>query len=449
LTVPHNAAAEAAALGAVLCDPSRLQELDGLSPEEFWLPKHRAMYAAMLRLAERGESLDILALQRQLEAADSLRLVGGLAGINEIADHGVGMLSTSDAAAVIAEAAKRRTIRQVAISIAEEAGKEPDDPQAWVDGIEARILDVTRRGGGRGWRTMAELVRPAFESMIEQARRKDPLVGVPSGLADLDAMTGGFRDGQLIVVAGRPSMGKTALALNIVERAAEHASKPAKALVFSLEMADRELVERLLAGKARVGSDELRSGRLTEMTMTALVNAAGRAHKLPICINDQTGITISDIRATARRWRTDRDVFPKGDEPAVVVVDYIGLVSGSKDHRVREQEIAEISRGLKAMAKELKLPVLCLAQLNRGVEARSDKRPLLSDLRESGAIEQDADVVMFVHRPERYVADPEARKKVEGLAEVIVAKQRNGACGIVQCAFIGKLTRFESIERRE
>jgi replicative DNA helicase len=351
---------------------------------------------------------------------------------------------------------------QTASDIADEGREGVEDVSEFIDNAERRLLEVNQAGRIGGYRSVKDLIHGVFENITERAKLKNPITGVPTGFHELDRMTGGLQPGDLIILAARPSMGKTALALNMAQNAcitqAKHHHLPEEGrpprfptLVFSLEMSAGQLIERVLCSEARVDASKLRAGRLMESDFRELVSAADRMHKAPLFIDDSGAPTILEIRARSRRFRQDKQLFPAKDESSnkkplgLIVVDYLQLCRGGKGrYDSREQEISEISRGLKAIAKELELPVLALSQLNRGVDSRSDHRPQLSDLRESGAIEQDADVIMFIYREARYLTDEQERAKVERDAEVIIGKQRNGPTGTVHLIFRGEHTRFEN-----
>ncbi len=458
-TLPHKSEAEAALLGGVLLRNEAFDEVEGiLNEEDFYVPAHRAVFRAMRHLREAGQAIDVLTLEHQLELAGDLGLIGGIEGLGALADRHTSTRNVASYARIVREMATVRRLVVVTREIADEGMGGPEDIREFVDGAERRILEVNQRGREGGYVKVDNLVNEVFANLAQRARAKNPITGVPTGYSKLDEMTGGMQPGDLVILAARPSMGKTALALNICQNAAlrsfeEDVAYPV--LFFSLEMSSAQLIERVLCSEARIDAGKIRSGSLTESDFAELIRAAGNVHKAPLFIDDSAAPTILEIRARARRFRQDREIFPP-QEPTeegmpsrpplgLIVVDYLQLCRGGKGrYDSREQEISEISRGLKAIAKELKLPVLALSQLNRGVDSRSDHRPQLSDLRESGAIEQDADVIMFIYRGERYETDEVKRKELEGQAEVIIGKQRNGPTGTVHLTFVGKHTRFEN-----
>jgi len=462
--LPHNKEAEAAVLAGILLRNEALNDVITVIDEEaFYVPAYKSVFKAMTKLADRGQPLDPVTLEHQLRATDELGLVGGLEGIGKLADRYASSHHVAHHAELVRQTASIRRLVQTAQDIAEEGREGVEDVNEFIDGAERRLLEVNQAGRQGGYRSAKDLIHGVFESITERAKLKNPITGVPTTFTKLDEMTGGLQPSDLIILAARPSMGKTALALNLAQHAcitqAKHqhlpeAERPARypTLVFSLEMSANQLIERILCSEARVDANKLRSGRMVEQEFRELVQAADRLHKAPLFIDDSGAPTILEIRARARRFRQDKSLFPAHDEDSgkrkplgLIVVDYLQLCRGGKGrYDSREQEISEISRGLKAIAKELEVPVLALSQLNRGVDSRSDHRPQLSDLRESGAIEQDADVIMFIYREARYITDEQERAKVERDSEVIIGKQRNGPTGTVHLVFRGEHTRFEN-----
>jgi replicative DNA helicase len=461
--LPHNKEAEAAVLGGVLLRNDAINEVVALVTEEdFYVPAHRAVFRAMTKLADKGQPIDIVTLEHQLRAADELNLVGGLEGLGKLSDRYASSHNIGAHAEIVRQGAAVRNLVVAATEISEEGREELADVDEFIDNAERRLLEVNQRGRQGSYRSAKDLIHGVFENITERAKLKNPITGVPTFFTKLDEMTGGLQPSDLVILAARPSMGKTALALNMAQHAcitqARHMGlaedeRPARypVLFFSLEMSAAQLIERILCSEARVDASKLRGGRLVEHEFAELVRAADRIYRAPLFIDDSAAPTILEIRARARRFRQDRQIFPPaegdGKRPplGLIVVDYLQLCRGGKGrYDIREQEISEISRGLKAIAKELQLPILALSQLNRGVDSRADHRPQLSDLRESGAIEQDADVIMFIYREERYQSDEDKRKAVEGQSEVIIGKQRNGPTGTVHLTFVGRHTRFEN-----
>ena len=461
--LPHNKEAEAAVLAGILLRNEALNDVITLIDEEaFYVPGYKSVFRAMTKLADRGQPIDPITLEHQLKATDELGLVGGLEGLGKLADRYASSHHVAHHAELVRQTASIRRLVQTASDIADEGREGVEDVNEFIDGAERRLLEVNQAGRIGGYRSAKEIIHGVFENITERAKLKNPITGVPTGFHKLDEMTGGMQPGDLIILAARPSMGKTALALNLAQNAcitqAKHQHLPEEerpprypTLVFSLEMSAGQLIERVLCSEARVDASRLRAGRMVEQEFRELVQAADRLHKAPLFIDDSGAPTILEIRARSRRFRQDRQLFPPKDDSGkrkalgLIVVDYLQLCRGGKGrYDSREQEISEISRGLKAIAKELELPVLALSQLNRGVDSRADHRPQLSDLRESGAIEQDADVIAFIYREARYITDEQERAKVERDAEVIIGKQRNGPTGTVHLVFRGEHTRFEN-----
>jgi replicative DNA helicase len=469
-TLPHRPEAENAVLGGILLRGrdalGEVQEYIG--EEDFYQPRAQAVFRAMRILEERGEPIDVITLESQLRRTGELELVGGIEGLARL-DRYATAHNIKAHAELILEAAQVRNLVVVTREIAEEGMDELEDPKAYIDTAEQRVLKVNERGRKSTYRSSRELMLEVFKGITDRQRQTDPITGVPTGFFALDEMTAGLQPSDLIILAARPSMGKTAFALNLAQQAcitpAKFINAPADqrppkypVLFFSLEMGATQLIERVLCSEARVDYSQLRrGGRMMEQDFRNLIAAADRISSAPLYIDDTAAPSILEIRARARRWRDDRSIFPDPDpaDPSanhkhlgMVMVDYLQLARGGKArYDSREQEISEISRGLKALAKELKVPVIALSQLNRAVDSRADHRPQLSDLRESGAIEQDADVIMFIYREERYLSGdvPEdKRREVENKAEIIIGKQRNGPIGTVHLNFMKKHTRFEN-----
>ncbi len=465
-TLPHNSEAEAAVLGGVLLRNDALNELISiLEPSDFYVPAHQSVFKAMVKLMEQQQPIDVLTLENQLRATQEVGLIGGIEGLGKLADRYASSHNIVHHAELVRQAASVRNLVVAAREIADDGISGPQDVREFIDQAEKRVLEVNQRGRKGDYRSARQLVEGVFKDITDRARRKNPITGVATGFPRLDELTGGLQPGDLVILAARPSMGKTALALNVCQYACilpsryanlaeEERPRTYPVLFFSLEMGAAQLIERILCSEGRVDATKLRGGKLVEEEFTELVRAADRVYQAPLYIDDSAAPTILEIRARARRFMQDRTIFPpeagtEGDlerkRMGLIVVDYLQLCRGSKGrYDSREQEISEISRGLKAIAKELKMPVLALSQLNRGVDSRADHRPMLSDLRESGAIEQDADVIMFIYRQERYLTDEDKKREAAGKAEVILGKQRNGPTGTVHLTFIGKHTRFEN-----
>ncbi|HFE45024.1 MAG TPA: replicative DNA helicase [Nannocystis exedens] len=464
--LPNNREAEAAVLGGILLRGIHALNdvIDVISAEDFYNPASQAIFRAMSTLAQRQEPIDVITLEAQLRATDTLRLVGGIEALSTLGDRYATSHNIAHHAELVRQAAVLRNLSIAAREIAEDAQNDPEKPYEFIDEAEKKIMAVNEHGRKTSYVSSRELLLTVFKNITERHKRKNPITGVPTLFTDLDRMTSGLQPGDLVILAARPSMGKTAFALNICTNAcvpqARHRHLPEEerpvlnpVLFFSLEMSSESLIERILCSEARVDFSKLRSGQFIENDFRDLVNAADRISNAKLYVDDQAAPTILEIRARARRFREDKNIFDGGDEQhGMVVVDYLQLARGGGRYDSREQEISEISRGLKGLAKELKMPVIALSQLNRAVDSRADHRPMLSDLRESGAIEQDADVIMFIYRAERYLsteASPQEREAVENKAEIIIGKQRNGPVGTVHLTFIKHHTRFENEARGE
>ncbi|HVI01287.1 MAG TPA: replicative DNA helicase [Enhygromyxa sp.] len=470
-TLPHRPEAENAVLGGVLLRGREAlgEVLELITEEDFYQPRAQAVFRAMRILEERGEPIDVITLEAQLRRTGELELVGSIEGLARL-DRYATAHNIKAHAELILEAAQVRNLVVTTREIAEEGMQEVEDVKAFIDTSEQKILKVNERGRKSTYRSSRELMLEVFQGITERQRQTDPITGISTGFFQMDEMTAGLQPSDLIILAARPSMGKTAFALNLAQNAcilpakfanAPPEQRPARypVLFFSLEMGATQLIERVLCSEARVDYAQLRrGGRMMEADFRGLIAAADRISNAPFYIDDTAAPSILELRARARRWRDDRTIFPTDPDPndpsanhkqlGLVMIDYLQLARGGKArYDSREQEISEISRGLKAMAKELKVPVIALSQLNRAVDSRADHRPQLSDLRESGAIEQDADVIMFIYREERYLSGDvpeEKRREVENKAEIIIGKQRNGPIGTVHLTFMKKHTRFEN-----
>ncbi|PID39802.1 MAG: replicative DNA helicase [Proteobacteria bacterium] len=440
--LPHSKEAETSVLGGILLNPKEAldQVVELLTVDDFYVPAHAEIYHSMLRLEELGNPIDIITLEEQLRSNDKLKLIGGVATLANLAARVSTVENIGYHAKIVRDKATLRTLIQEVSEVATQAYDDPDDVQTFLDGAEQKIFELSQRAISEGFTSIRDLLLKTFNSIEQRYERKEDVTGVPTGYPDLDEMTSGLQPSDLIIVAARPSMGKTAFCLNIAQNAAMQQNIPV--LIFSLEMSKEALVERLLAAEARVESSKIRRGFLDQYDWMSLTRAASNLSSAPIWIDDTAAPSILEVRAKARRFRADRTIFSEDNQMGMVVVDYLQLARSHGRTQSREQEVAEISRGLKALAKEVQLPVIALSQLRRAAEDRKDGRPQLSDLRESGAIEQDADVIMFIHRP--YEEGSSTRKSE---TELIIGKQRNGPVGVVELMFIGKYTRFESRAR--
>ncbi|WP_341939532.1 replicative DNA helicase [Marinimicrobium sp. C2-29] len=433
---PHSVEAEQAVLGGLMLDNLRLEAVrEVLTERDFFRDDHRQIFRMMCHLSEESEPLDVITLSEELHRHDELERVGGLGYLTELAAN------TPSAANILAYAnivRERSTLRQL-ISVAQEISKSGYNPLGLdADDLlqiaEKRVAEIAEdRPKEGGLLELNSLLKDTVQRIDELFRSGSDLTGVSSGLEDLDQRTSGWQSGELVILAARPSMGKTALALNFVEASIFSQTRPT--LVFSMEMPSASLVMRMMSSVGRIDQGKIRNGKLTEEDWPKLSAAVSKLKDKPLFIDDTPGLSPTELRARVRR------IAREHGNPAMIMVDYLQLMQLSGPTEGRTQEISEISRSLKALAKEFDCPVIALSQLNRGVEQRPNKRPMNSDLRESGAIEQDADVILFIYRDDYYNEDSPDK----GVAELILGKQRNGEVGTCRAAFIGKYTRFENL----
>jgi len=434
---PQNLEAERAVLGAILVDNEVIYGvMELLEPSLFHQPSHKLIFANMLGLCERGQPIDIITLTDRLRSSGDLDRAGGPDYISSLADEVPTSAGVTNYARIVKEKAVLRRLIETATEIVQNCFDTPGDVDQLLDEAEQKMFAISEQRIQSGLLSMRDIVKSSFKTIEALYEKKETITGVATGFKDIDEITSGLQASDLIIVAGRPSMGKTAFALNMAQNAALVHKK--NVAVFSLEMAKEQLVMRMLCSEAKVNAHSLRSGFLSHTDWPKLTTAAGRLSEANIFIDDSAAISAMEMRAKTRRMKADKGLD-------LVIVDYLQLMSSRSRTDSREQEISEISRSLKALAKELSVPVVALSQLNRGVENRQDKRPLLADLRESGAIEQDADVIAFIYRDEVY--NKETLEK--GVAEIIIGKQRNGPVGIRKLAWLDKYTRFEDLSDRD
>ncbi len=431
---PHSVDSEQAILGAVLLDNEALYPvLEVVTAEDFYRRGHQLIFEAMMSLSERREPTDMVTLAQELRAAGTLDQAGGVDYLSQLVDSVPTSSNTPFYARVVKEMSLRRRLMHEAALIAQEAVTGRGDIDAFIDSVEQRIFQVSDARVSPSFQRVGDLVKGSIKHIEAIAFNKGPLTGVPSGFTKFDELTNGLQPGDLIIIAGRPSMGKTALALSVGLHVGVKLAR--RVAIFSLEMSKEQITLRLLCSEARVSNSRVRSGRLQESDFPRLVDAASNLAASDIFIDDTPAVSVLEMRSKARRLHRERPL-------SLIIVDYLQLMRGaSRKIERREQEISEISRSLKGLAKELGVPVVALSQLNRSVETRNDKRPMMSDLRESGAIEQDADVIMFIYRDDYYNKE----SKEPGVAEIILAKQRNGPVGTVRLTFLKPLTRFDNL----
>ena len=436
---PHSIEAESSVLGGLLLDNAAWDRVsDVLTEHDFYRYEHRMVFVAMSGLINASKPADVITVYEQLQSSGKAEEIGGLGYLNALAQY----VPSAGNIRRYAEIVRERSILRKLVSTSEEISANAFNPKgrpvaAILDEAEQKIFNIGEEGARtkQGFQTMDTLVVELLDRVQEMADNPNDVTGVPTGFYDLDRMTAGFQGGDLIVLAARPSMGKTALAINIAEHVALNEGLPVA--VFSMEMGAAQLAVRIVGSIGRIDQSHLRTGKLTDDEWPRLSETIEKLRTISLHIDETAGLTSSELRANARR------LSRQCGQLGLIVVDYLQLMSGSSsDGENRATELGEISRGLKMLAKELKCPVMALSQLNRSVETRPDKRPMMSDLRESGAIEQDADIIMFIYRDEYYTKDA---CKEPGVAEVIIAKQRNGPTGVVKLAFLNKITKFESL----
>ena len=436
---PHSAEAEESVLGGILIDNETINSaLEILKPEDFYKPANTLIFTAMYRLSDRRDPIDLITLSQELKNLGFLEQVGGIEGLTNLANAVPNSANVSYYARLVKEKSLRRRVIAESNEIIRDAFSEDKDTEDFLDGVEQRILGVSNHRTQASFAKVGDIVQDSIKLIENLYDRKELVTGVPTGFTDLDKMTAGFQPSDLIIIAARPSMGKTALALCIGSYVALEAKKGVA--VFSLEMSKEQLVLRMLCAEANVDNARVRTGYLREGDFPHLVNAASKVAEAPMYIDDTPALTITELRSKCRRLHKESPL-------SMILVDYLQLMrSPLYAGTSREQEISDISRSLKAIAKELHVPVVALSQLNRSVESRTDKRPVMSDLRESGAIEQDADIIMFIYRDEVY--NPEDSQE-KGIAEIIIGKQRNGPTGVVKLAFDGGTTSFGNLSLRD
>ena len=428
---PHDLEAEKAVLSGLLLDNDALHTVfTEVGVDDFYHPSHRVLYAAMVTLKDGNEPVDLHTLSNYLNTRKQLDEIGGPVALAEIADYEATAANVVHHARIVRDKSVKRKLISVATEIAEIGYDETEKAELLLDQAESKVFEITSDQSRETFRSLQDEIQSTFDYVEALMGRGGELTGVPTGFREFDEKTGGLQRGELTILAARPSMGKTALALNMARNAAVLNHK--HVAVFSLEMTAQALVLRMLSAEAEVDASKFRSGYISKPDYQALTEGANRLNHADLWIDDSGAVTVLEIKAKCRRMKAERGLD-------LVMVDYLQLAHSDSRPDSREQEISEISRGLKALAKELDIPVVALSQLNRGPESRTDKRPMLSDLRESGAIEQDADVIAFIYRDEFYNRDEEANR---GLAELIVAKQRNGPTGTIELTFQSRFARF-------
>ncbi|EGK10364.1 replicative DNA helicase [Kroppenstedtia eburnea] len=430
---PHNQEAEQAVLGAILIEPSVLVTvLERIRPEDFYRQAHQRLLQVITDLNEQGEPIDLVTVTSALSDRKLLDEVGGVSYLTELAESVPTAANVDYYSRIVEEKSILRRLIRTATEIATSGYTGGDEVAHVIDSAEKKILEISQRRIGKGFTPIREILMETFERIESLHYNKGKLTGIPSGYTDLDRMTSGFQKSDLIILAARPSMGKTAFSLNVAQNVAVRAGVPVA--IFNLEMSAPQLVQRMLAAEGNIDAQAFRTGELAEEDWEKLTMAISSLSEAPIFIDDTPGVTVFEIRSKLRRLQAEHGL-------GMVLIDYLQLIEG-RGRDSRQQEISEISRSLKLLARELNVPVIALSQLSRAVEQRQDKRPMLSDLRESGSIEQDADIVSFLYRDDYYNEDSEKKN----IIEVILAKHRNGPVGKVELLFLKNYNKFLSLD---
>ena len=432
---PNDIIAEQAVLGSMLVDKDAIvAAIEVLKPNDFYREDNKEIYAAMLELYSNGGNVDMITLKDALTLRGSLEKVGNISYIASLIDN---VPTTSNIEEYVKIVAEKSTIRQLiksANDILKMGYSQTEDADTIIEQTEKKIFDVLQDRNTRGYASIKEILITAFDEIEKRYQNKVKLSGLESGFIDLDTKISGLNPSDLIIVAARPAMGKSAFALNIADYVATHDKTPV--MIFSLEMSKEQMVNRILCSESEIDSMKLRNAELSSEDWLKLGQTSGQLADIPLYIDDTPGLTSAELRAKCRKAKLEKNI-------GLIVIDYMQLMESKLKNTSRQQEISEISRSLKILAKELNIPIIALSQLSRASEARTDHRPMLSDLRDSGAIEQDADIVIFLHREDYY--DENTEKK--NIAEIIIAKNRNGATGTVELAWMGQYTKFANLYR--
>ncbi len=434
---PQNIEAEQAVLGAIFLEPSSLTVASEiLIPEDFYRASHQKIFNAMLKLNDEGKVVDLVTVTEDLAAAKLIEDTGGVSYLSELAQSVPTAANIEYYARIVEEKSLLRRLIRTATEIASDGYSREDEVEALLSEAEKNILAVAQRKNAGSFHSITDVLVRTYDNIEEMHNRVGDITGIPTGFAELDRMTAGFQRNDLIIVGARPSVGKTAFALNIAANVATKTEE--NVAIFSLEMGAEQLVMRMLCSEGNIDAQRLRTGSLTDDDWGKLTMAMGALSNSGIFIDDTPGVRVSEIRSKCRRLKQEHGL-------GMILIDYLQLILGSgRSGENRQQEVSEISRSLKQLARELKVPVIALSQLSRGVEQRQDKRPMMSDIRESGSIEQDADIVAFLYRDDYY--DKESENK--NIIEIIIAKQRNGPTGTVALAFVKEYNKFVNLETR-
>ena len=432
---PNDILAEQAVLGAMLVDKDAIiASIESLKPDDFYREDNKEIYACMLELYGIGKNIDMITLKDQLTLRGTLEKVGGISYIATLVDNVPAVSNIESYVKIVEEKSVIRNLIKTAREIIENGYSGTEDVDTLVEQAEKKIFDVVQERNSRGYSSIKEVLINVFDEIEELCKSGKKISGLESGFVDLDAKTSGLNNSALIIVAARPAMGKSAFVLNIANFVARHQKTPV--MIFNLEMSKEEVTKRILCAEGEVDSSKVKNAKLDSEDWLKLGEASGRLSDTPIYIDDTPGVTSSELRAKCRKAKLEKNI-------GLIIIDYLQLMESKSKSGSRQQEVSEISRSLKILAKELNVPVIALSQLSRAAEARTDHRPMLSDLRESGSIEQDADIVMFLHREDYYDENTERKN----IAEVIVAKNRSGSTGTVELAWIPEYTKFANLYR--
>lgn len=433
-SMPHNIEAEQSVIGSMLVDKTSIAEaMEVLKTEDFYKDAHKVIFNAILDLNQKDVAVDIITLTENLKSNDKLDAAGGITYISELSGSVVSTANIQSYIKIVKDKSVLRKLIRSSTKVIEESYNSQDDVLGVIDLAEKQIFDISNNTNTSDFEPMSTVLERGFIEIERLFNNKGQTTGVPSGFRELDAKTSGFQKGDMVLIAARPSMGKTTFALNIAENAALREGK--SVAIFSLEMSKEQLAYKLLCSEAHVDMLKLRTGNLDDKDWENIAKASGPLGGAKIYIDDTAGISVMEMRSKCRRLKIEHGID-------IIMVDYLQLMSGSKGSESRQQEVSEISRSIKALAKEMQCPVVALSQLSRAPEARTDHRPMLSDLRESGSIEQDADVVMFLYRDEYYNKETEEKN----VGECIIAKQRNGPTGTVKLAWLGQFSKFGNLD---
>ncbi|WP_291293214.1 replicative DNA helicase [Enterococcus sp.] len=442
---PQDIEAEQAVLGAIFLDAdSIIDAMEIIEPQDFYRRSHQIIFQSMIQLNDRNESIDLITLKAEIEKSNSLEDIGGFTYLTELSQASPSAASIAYYAKIVDDKATLRNLIQTASRIVTKGFEQDEDVQSIVDQAEKSILEVSEKRNSNGFQSIADVLNRTIENIDQLAQNNEEITGLPTGYAALDKMTAGLQKEELIILAARPAVGKTAFALNIAQNVGTKTDR--SVAIFSLEMGAESLVNRMLCAEGSIEASHLRTGQLSEEEWRNLIVAMGSLSNASIYIDDTPGIKISEIRARCRKLAQEKGNL------GLILIDYLQLIEGTGREN-RQQEVSEISRQLKKLAKELKVPVIALSQLSRGVEQRQDKRPVLSDIRESGSIEQDADIVAFLYRDDYYQREGDDEDGGEepqnnNVIEVIIEKNRSGARGTVELLFIKEYNKFSSLSPR-